>query len=176
MSNTEKFWQKYKREVEDQKLENTSSFWAQMKKDMDRIYGEKNQKYPQELYGICKADNNYWRHIRAQPDVDDDSLAVLLCKDTACDLQYCMSMQEYSAKRPYAGIRHNGCVTQMQQFNQCMSIKRNHVRKMREEGEDVDVDSIIRNRENDILNDSSLDVAEAKKGEIFEKEKKIIQQ
>ena len=46
-------------------------------------------KHPDELYSICKTDNNYLRHFRASPQLKIDDLAMLICRDVGCDLQYC---------------------------------------------------------------------------------------
>lgn len=46
-------------------------------------------KHPDELFAICRTDNNYWRHYRASPKLSIDELAMMICRDVGCDLQYC---------------------------------------------------------------------------------------
>jgi len=50
-------------------------------------------KHPDELYAICKTDNNYWRHYRASSKLSIDELSMMICKDVGCDLSYCQMMQ-----------------------------------------------------------------------------------
>ena len=47
------------------------------------------EKHPDELYAICRADNNYWRHYRASTKLTVDELAMMICKEDGCDLAYC---------------------------------------------------------------------------------------
>jgi hypothetical protein len=57
---TEEFWQSYKKN-KDQAQPN--QFWRAysdaVRKEMIK------EKHPDELYAICRTDNNYWRHYRA---------------------------------------------------------------------------------------------------------------
>ena len=55
------------------------------------------EKHPDELYGICRADNNYWRHYRASTKLSIDELAMMICKDVGWDLAYCQ-MQMWKPK------------------------------------------------------------------------------
>ena len=36
-------------------------------------------KHPDELYAICKTDNNYWRHYRASKKLGLDEMAMMIC-------------------------------------------------------------------------------------------------
>jgi hypothetical protein len=36
-------------------------------------------KHPDELYSICRTDNNYWRHYRASPKLSIDELSMMIC-------------------------------------------------------------------------------------------------
>jgi len=46
-------------------------------------------KHPDELYAICRTDNNYWRHYRASPKLTVDELSMMICREVGCDLSYC---------------------------------------------------------------------------------------
>ena len=73
---TEEYWRSYmkKKEVTDTNLFVTGV------RDVLRQEAIKN-KHPDELYGVCKTDNNYWRHYRASTKLSIDELAMMICKD-----------------------------------------------------------------------------------------------
>jgi len=50
------------------------------------------EKHPDELYAICRTDNNYWRHYRASTKLSIDELSMMVCKEVGCDLQYCQHL------------------------------------------------------------------------------------
>ena len=39
------------------------------------------EKHPDELYAICRTDNNYWRHYRASTKLTIDELSMMICKE-----------------------------------------------------------------------------------------------
>ena len=47
------------------------------------------EKHPDELYAICRTDNNFWRHYRASTKLTIDELSMMICKEVGCDLSYC---------------------------------------------------------------------------------------
>ena len=50
------------------------------------------EKHPDELYAICRTDNNYWRHYRASTKLSIDELSMMICKEVGCDLSYCQHL------------------------------------------------------------------------------------
>jgi hypothetical protein len=70
---TEEYWQAYakKKEITDSNkmLRGIAEGHRQ-----DAI----KDKHPDELYGICKTDNNYWRHYRASTKLTVDELAMMI--------------------------------------------------------------------------------------------------
>ena len=59
--------------------------------DGKRAEAVKN-KHPDELYAICRTENNFWRHYRASNKLSIDELSTLdddFCKEFGCDLSYC---------------------------------------------------------------------------------------
>ena len=55
------------------------------------------EKHPDELYSICRTDNNYWRHYRASTKLSIDELAMMIWKENGWDLAYCQ-MQMWKPK------------------------------------------------------------------------------
>jgi hypothetical protein len=43
---------------------------------------------------MCKSDNPYIRQIKASPNIMPATVAELICRDKACELQYCLSLQK----------------------------------------------------------------------------------
>jgi len=84
---TEEYWAKWKT-TRDQRHPN--QLWAGISKAM-REEAIKD-KHPDELFAICRTDNNYWRHYRASPKLTIDELAMMICRDVGCDLQYCQQL------------------------------------------------------------------------------------
>ena len=94
---TEEYWQKHMRGKEaSQRNQLWNSvitlllinIWRVQLADGMRKEAIKN-KHPDELYAICRTDNNYWRHYRASTKLSIDELSMMICKDVGCDLSYC---------------------------------------------------------------------------------------
>ena len=81
---TEEYWQSYarKREINDKnEFTKAMRLHAQIRVIKDQ--------HPDNLYAMCKTDNNYWRHYRASTKLGIDELSMMICRDVGCDLQYC---------------------------------------------------------------------------------------
>lgn len=70
---TEEYWRSYMKNKEQRDSNKLlagirESYRQEMIKD----------KHPDELYQICKADNNYWRHYRASTKLTIDELAMMI--------------------------------------------------------------------------------------------------
>lgn len=81
---TEEFWQKWKNGKD---TTQTNQIWNQLAKQK-RAEAIK-EKHPDELYAICRTDNNYMRHYRASAKLTIDELSMFICRDVGCDLSYC---------------------------------------------------------------------------------------
>ncbi|CAI2381544.1 unnamed protein product [Moneuplotes crassus] len=109
---TEEYWRSYmkKKEITDKNIFVTGV------RDVLRQEAIKN-KHPDELHGICKTDNNYWRHYRASTKLTIDELAMMICKDTGCDLAYCqMQMHKPKLGRKQA---FRDCSNEFSDFRNC---------------------------------------------------------
>ena len=81
---TEEFWQKWQ---DGKRKQQPNIIWNSLAKQMreDAI----KDKHPDELYAICRTDNNYLRHYRASAKLTIDELAMFICRDVGCDMTYC---------------------------------------------------------------------------------------
>ena len=73
---TEEFWRSY---MKNEKIKNSNEIFNRMRQGIQQEIIK--QKHPDELYGICRTDNNYWRHYRASTKLTVDELAMMICKD-----------------------------------------------------------------------------------------------
>jgi hypothetical protein len=90
---TEEYWRRYKEQWLADPL-NTDRLWVNIKKDLkDR----EKAKHPLELYSFCKSENPYIRQIKNSPNITVDTVAELICRDQACELEYCLSMHKIEA-------------------------------------------------------------------------------
>ncbi len=104
---TEDFWRKYK----DNKTKSENKLFTDIESDLKRKF--KSEKKPEEMYSMCRTDNNYWKHYRWSPNLDPDAVSLVLCKDVGCDLMYCQALTLQGKDDMY------GCVEQYQNFRDC---------------------------------------------------------
>ena len=89
---TEEYWKRWKKQHDAEPM-NVNEFWQDVQKDMKRKHGN-GEKHYLELYNICKSMNPYIRQIKSSPNLSIDNVAELICRETGCDLQFCMSLQK----------------------------------------------------------------------------------
>ena len=91
---TEAYWQKYKEQMMADPM-NTNQLWTHVQADLKR---KEKPKHHLELYSFCRTDNPYIRQIKHSPNITTNTAAELICRDQACELQYCLSLQKVSAE------------------------------------------------------------------------------
>lgn len=64
----------------------SNKIFKQTFEDMKSIQSD---KHPKALYTECLSNNAYWRHFTAADSLSVDDLAMVLCKNVGCDLNYC---------------------------------------------------------------------------------------
>jgi hypothetical protein len=106
---TEEWWRKYK----DNKDKNENKIFTQVESELKRRF--KNDRTPEELYSMCKTDNNYWKHYRHSENLDPDAISLVLCKDIGCDLMYCQTKTHKSKPEE----EFFGCKEQYNTFREC---------------------------------------------------------
>jgi hypothetical protein len=104
---TEEWWRRYK----DNKTKNENKLFTEIESDLKRRF--KNEKKPDEMYSMCKTDNNYWKHYRWSDNLDPDAVSLVLCKDYGCDLMYCQALTHEGKNQTY------GCTEQYHTFRDC---------------------------------------------------------
>merc|ERR1712194_521080 len=93
--------------------------------------GDRNhagRKHPLELYSMCKSDNPYIRQIKSSPNITLDMVAELICRDVACDLQYCLSLHEKEQSNRRSKLKLNRCETQREGLNSCLLKEKNRIK------------------------------------------------
>ena len=109
----------------------TEEWWANWKTQRDRAQPNQiwkglekvkreeaiKDKHPDELFAICRTDNNYWRHYRASPKLTIDELSMMICREVGCDLQYCQHLS-FKPKNPNQQI--SDCMPQYNAFRECV--------------------------------------------------------
>lgn len=100
---TEKYWQRYKQQLSaDPFHSETNEIWKRTRADMKR---RERPKHHLELYSFCKTENPFIRQIKNSPNITIDSVAELICREKACELQYCLSLQRVAASNWRSGIK-----------------------------------------------------------------------
>lgn len=100
---TEEYWRRYKQNWMADPL-NTDRLWVEVKKDMK---AREKPKHHLELYSYCKSDNPYIRQIKNSPNITVDTVAELICRDQACELQYCLSLQKVEVSNRRSKLEYN---------------------------------------------------------------------
>lgn len=109
---TENFWQKYKKNKEQSQSQIITDIESELKRKF------KSEKSPEEMLLMCKTDNNYWKQYRGSENLDDDSVAMVLCKNPGCELMYCQALT-FSKQATSKQIDTFGCTEQYQGFRDC---------------------------------------------------------
>ncbi|KAL4457067.1 hypothetical protein ABPG74_014705 [Tetrahymena malaccensis] len=123
---TERYWQRYRNAYYADPL-NSDPFWVNVKNDVNR---KRNPKHHLELYSICRSPNPYINQIKSSPNITHDTVAELICRDKACELQYCMSLQLVAAENRRRKIDLQGCEQQQKIMNSCISQELSRIQKV----------------------------------------------
>ena len=93
---TEEYWLDY---FEKQKIDSPMNNVVSM--TVHQMHEENKKKiHHLQHYSMCKTDNPFIRQIRSSPNITVGTVAELICRSVACDLQYCMSMQKIALDNP----------------------------------------------------------------------------
>lgn len=109
---TEEWWQEYKRKKE----RNKNLFFDEVESEMKRRF--KSEKSPDEMYSMCRTDNNYWKQYRSSENLDDETIGLVLCKNIGCDLMYCQALT-FAKNSSSRGIETFGCKEQFDTLRSC---------------------------------------------------------
>ena len=101
---TELYWQRYKQQTNaDVFFSDTNEIWKRTRQDIKR---REKPKHHLELYSYCKTENPFIKQIKNSPNITIDTVAELICRQKACELQYCMSLQRIAAENRRANIEY----------------------------------------------------------------------
>ena len=94
-----------------------NNFWKQTIKDVKSIASD---KHPKDLYTQCMADNSYWHHFVAGGGSSTEDVAMIICKDLGCELNYCGLIKK-SVPSEWEGS--SDCSSEYKLFSDCMKIE-----------------------------------------------------
>lgn len=109
---TEDFWQKFKRK----KDRNSNYLFDTVESELKRKF--KAEKTPEEMYSMCKTDNNYWKHFRLSKNLDIETVGLVLCKNVGCDLMYCQALT-FNNNANSRQLETYGCKEQFDALREC---------------------------------------------------------
>ena len=98
---TEQYWQRYKKQLYGDPMHSEDPFWKNVRNDIKR---REKPKHHLELYTYCKTDNPFIRQIKSSHNITIDTVAEMICRDKACELQYCLSLHKLSVENRRANI------------------------------------------------------------------------
>jgi len=91
-----------------------NELWKAVFKDAGSLARD---KHPKALHSECLSNNQYWRHYASQPEIDTSEIAMIVCKDLGCDLNYCGLIKK---SLPMEWEGSSDCSQELKIFNTCM--------------------------------------------------------
>lgn len=80
-----------------------------------------SDKHPKALYAECLKNSSFWHHYSASPKISVDDMAMIICRDVGCEVNYCHLLKK-SVPMEWEGS--SDCSTEQQAFNNCMRTER----------------------------------------------------
>eukprot|EP00347_Sterkiella_histriomuscorum_P006526 403352429 len=114
---TEEFWQSQKKKHESNPV-NVNPLLVQTEKDAKSIASD---KHPKALYAECLKQSTYWTHYAASPKLSIDDMAMMLCRDIGCEVNYCGLVKK---SQPMEWEGSSDCVDEIKNFSNCMTQER----------------------------------------------------
>ena len=78
-------------------------------------------KNPKALYIECLKNSSYWRHYSASDKISVRDLAMMVCKDIGCEINYCQLVKFNKVQSEAEPERE--CNEEINNFNNCMQIE-----------------------------------------------------
>ena len=117
---TEEFWQKEKRRRDDNPYENNliihKTNMDTQQKNMAKVH-----KNPKALYVECIKNSTYWHHYSASEKITVRDLAMMVCKNIGCEINYCQLIK--FSKMEAEAEPDRECTQEISNFNNCMQIE-----------------------------------------------------
>lgn len=109
---TEKYWEEEKKRLDINKG-NTNPILAQTYEDAkSRVPA----RHPKTLYTDCLQGALYWNQWAQSDELTLPEMALILCRDVGCELQYCQASMSDPYERPF-----EDCNQQFKLFNSCIT-------------------------------------------------------
>ena len=120
-----------------------------------------SDKHPKALYAECLKNTQFWHHYAASPKISVDDMAMMVCRDLGCEINYC-SLVKKSYVTEWEGS--SDCTQEIKNFNDCMTQERRRFTWMKEKPAMYDwIQQRVaeRRKEKKFLNILSVDEQEA---------------
>ena len=78
-------------------------------------------KHPKALYIECLKNDSHWRHYSASSKLSTDDLAMLVCKDVGCEINYCQGIKFSNLESEAEPDRD--CNENITNFRSCMQME-----------------------------------------------------
>ena len=117
---TEEYWQDHMKKEN----ANRNLILNNVQKDMQRrtMHGSKGKLgHPKALYIECLKNNAYWMHYSASSKLDSKDVAMMVCKDIGCEINYCSQIKLSSLESEREPDRD--CTPEINNFNTCMNME-----------------------------------------------------
>ena len=122
---TEDFWQQEKKK-QDGNAFNSNLIWKTTMKDVKDLASD---KHPKALYAECLKNTSFWHHYAASPKVSIDDMAMMVCRDLGCEINYCGLIKK-SYVTEWEGS--SDCTQEIKAFNDCLTQERRRFSWMQE--------------------------------------------
>jgi hypothetical protein len=109
---TEKYWQEEKKRLEKNK-DNINPIIGQTMEDARALVPA---RHPKTLYTDCLQGALFWNQLAQSDDLTLPGMALILCRDVGCELQYCQASMSDPYERPF-----EDCNQQFRHFNSCIT-------------------------------------------------------
>ena len=84
---------------------------------MEDVKAYASDKHPKALYAECLKNTSFWHHYSASPKISIDDMAMMVCRDLGCEINYCGLIKK-SYVTEWEGS--SDCTNEIKAFNDCM--------------------------------------------------------
>ena len=88
---------------------------------MEDVKAFASDKHPKALYAECLKNSSFWHHYSASPKISIDDMAMMVCRDLGCEINYCgLIKKSYVTEWEGSG----DCSSEIKAFNNCITQER----------------------------------------------------
>ena len=109
---TEKYWQQERENIK-KNSDTINPLITQTMQDAKELIPP---KHPKALYADCLQGALFWNQWAESDDLSLPDMAMIICRDTGCELTYCQATMRDPYERPF-----ENCEQQFRQMNSCIA-------------------------------------------------------